>query len=75
MAESNDWRAEFDAVVNLDATASATDKAARGRQLEKIFYAMFDEAGLRPRSSYRPTGEEVDGSFRISGRTMLLEVK
>jgi Restriction endonuclease len=75
MAKSNDWRAEFDAVAELDATASAMDKAARGRQLEKIFYAMVDEAGLRPRSSYRPTGEEVDGSFLISGHTMLLEVK
>ena len=75
MAKSNDWRAEFDAMADLDANASATDKAARGRQLEKIFYNMFDEAGLRPRSSYRPTGEEVDGSFFISGHTMLLEVK
>lgn len=36
---------------------------------------MLEEAGLEPRLSYRPLGEEIDGSFVLNGRTMLLEAK
>lgn len=68
-----DWRTEFAAAETLTVDSDTTAKAARGRRLEKIFHSMLDEAGLDPRLSYRPTGEEVDGSFFISGRTMLLE--
>jgi hypothetical protein len=36
---------------------------------------MFHEADLSPRLGYRPKGEEIDGSFVLHGRTMLLEAK
>jgi len=74
-AQFTDWRAAFADAAALDEDADSKAKAARGRQLEKIFNSMLEEAGLNPRVSYRPKGEEVDGSFFISGRTMLLEVK
>lgn len=59
----------------LPADATTQEKAERGRKLERLFYAMFDEAGLSPRVSFRPRGEEIDGSFIFCGRTMLLEAK
>lgn len=43
--------------------------------LERILSAMFEEAGLAPRLSYRPKGEEIDGSIWFHGRTILIEAK
>ncbi|MDP7706937.1 restriction endonuclease [Mycobacterium sp. TY815] len=70
-----DWRAEFAVLDALPPDATPTEKAKRGHRLEKILHAMLDDAGLSPRLSYRPEGEEIDGSFVIAGRTMLLEAK
>jgi 5S rRNA maturation endonuclease (ribonuclease M5) len=75
MSPAGDWREAFDKIASLDPDATTAAKADRGRQLEKVFFAMFDEVGMQPRGSYRPTGEEVDGSFVIAGRPMLLELK
>jgi len=36
---------------------------------------MFEDAAMVPRTSYRPSGEEMDGSFEFRGRVMLLEAK
>lgn len=70
-----DWRAAFKQADKLPATATGAEKAARGREFEKILSGMFREAGLQPRLGYRPKGEEVDGSFWTHNRTMLLEAK
>ncbi|MEV6060868.1 restriction endonuclease [Nocardia asteroides] len=56
-------------------SATKDEKANRGREFEAALTEMFDEAGLRPRSSYRPRGEEVDGSIWLDGRTYLFEAK
>lgn len=70
-----DWRQAFRDADALPVTATPAEKATRGRQLEKILSAMFDEGGLQPRLSYRPKGEEVDGSIWLHGRTVLIEAK
>ncbi|WP_010148391.1 TOPRIM nucleotidyl transferase/hydrolase domain-containing protein [Serinicoccus profundi] len=70
-----DWREAFRSQEALAEDASKTEKAARGRRLEEIFHDMLDEAGLQPRLSYKPSGEELGGSFVMHGRTMLLELK
>lgn len=70
-----DWRQAFRDADALPTTASPRDKAVRGRRLESILGAMFAEAGLAPRLSYRPKGEEVDGSIWFHGRTILIEAK
>lgn len=70
-----DWRQEFRNADALPSTASRADKAARGRHLERILAAMFEEAGLAPRLSYRPKGEEIDGSIWFDRRTILIEAK
>jgi hypothetical protein len=74
-SEPLSWDEEFAVLDGLPEDASQVAKAARGRQLEKVLHAMFDEAGLAPRLSYRPKGEEIDGSFVLHHRTMLLEAK
>src|SRR5262245_747316 len=70
-----DWRARFRQEDLLPENASSSSRAARGRRLESIFFAMLDDANLQPRLSFRPTGEEIDGSFVLNGRTMLIELK
>lgn len=75
MTSALEWRVTFAALDALPLAASAQEKAARGRQLERVLHAMLDEADLSPRLAYRPKGEEIDGSFVISERTMLLEAK
>lgn len=70
-----DWRDAFRRSDTLSATATPAEKARRGRDFEKILSAMFGEAGLQPRLRYRPTGEEIDGSIWLDGRTVLIEAK
>lgn len=70
-----DWRDEFRKADALPVTASKSEKADRGRLFERILSAMFAEAGLEPRMSFRPDGEEIDGSIWLDGRTILIEAK
>lgn len=47
----------------------------RGRAFEGIIQAVLCRDGLKPRTNFRPEGEEVDGSFFLHQRTFLLEAK
>lgn len=69
------WRQLFSQADLLPMTATAEAKRRRGRTFEKILHGMLAEADLEPRASFRPGGEEIDGSFVYSGRVMLLEAK
>jgi hypothetical protein len=69
------WREKFRAADELPVSASASEKRSRGRQFERILHSMLAEASMAPRTSYRPRGEEIDGSFVHNLRTMLLEAK
>lgn len=75
MISALEWRAVFADLDALPPDASPQARAERGRQLERVLHAMLAEADLSPRLAYRPKGEEIDGSFVISERTMLLEAK
>lgn len=70
-----DWRRAFKEADALPANALPKAKADRGRKFERILHAMFAEAKLTPRTSFRPKGEEVDGSIWFQGRTILVEAK
>jgi hypothetical protein len=48
---------------------------ARGRGLERLLHEALRRAGLDPRPPYRPSGEELDGSFKFEGRYFLYEAK
>lgn len=47
----------------------------RGRSFERVLKQLFDREGMAPRTSMRPSGEEIDGSFAIGDRFFLLEAK
>ena len=47
----------------------------RGYLLQDLIYSVLTHEGLNPRTSYKPKGEEIDGSFYMSHKTCLLEAK
>jgi len=47
----------------------------RGFAYERFLKNLFDAYGLAARSSFRLVGEQIDGSFEMSGETYLLEAK
>lgn len=55
--------------------ARATDRNKAGLQFEKMLTRLFDHFNLKPRTSYCPTGEQIDGSFELDSETYLLEAK
>ena len=47
----------------------------RGFEFEKFLKDLFECHQLAPRSSFRLTGEQIDGSFELNGDIYLLEAK
>src|SRR5689334_24980739 len=47
----------------------------RGYEFERFLKVLFDASGLGARASFRLIGEQIDGSFQLSGETYLLEAK
>ena len=45
----------------------------RGRELEKLLSELFNLESLEPRTSYRPKGQQIDGSFYFDGKFFLLD--
>src|SRR4051794_28791321 len=54
---------------------SAKRARIRGRRFERWLRDLLLEAQMTPRTSYRPKGEEIDGSFLFGTRVFLLEAK
>jgi hypothetical protein len=51
------------------------DPQERGFSFEKFLNELFEAYNLNPRSSYRITGEQIDGSFQIGTDVYLVEAK
>lgn len=47
----------------------------RGFAFERFLKSLLDAYGLDPRSSFRNTGEQIDGSFALNGSTYLVEAR
>ena len=47
----------------------------RGYEYEKLLTELFTAYNLTPRSPFRLTGEQIDGSFKLGGDTYLVEAK
>ena len=62
-------------LVDLRNLAGGMTPQARGRRFERWLNQFFRTAGLEPRSPYRPSGEEIDGSFVLDGGVYLFEAK
>ncbi len=73
--DTPDWRALFTELDALDADADAAARQRRGHAFERALWGMFDSAEMEPRSRFRPSGEEIDGSFLHHARPMLFEAK
>ena len=56
-------------------SVSALDPQPRGFAFEKFLKELFDVNGMDGRASFRVVGEQIDGSFEMSGETYLLEAK
>jgi hypothetical protein len=54
---------------------SRLDPQRRGYAYEAFLRDLFGANGLAPRAAFRLTGEQIDGSFELSGDTYLLEAK
>lgn len=48
---------------------------SRGFAFEKVLNGLFFSSGLAPKSGFRNTGEQIDGSFEHDGQPYLLEAK
>lgn len=55
--------------------ASPTWMRQRGYRFEKLLNGLLTADGLDPRTSYKLSGEQVDGSFFFDGTVFLLEAK
>ena len=47
----------------------------RGKEFEKLLRDLFELFDLSPRGSFRPAGEEIDGSIIHNGQHILVEAK
>lgn len=54
---------------------STLSPVPRGFAFEKFLTGLLEMEGAQPRSSFRVTGEQIDGSFECDGATYLLEAK
>jgi hypothetical protein len=45
------------------------------KEFEKLIVDLLELEGLKPNSSFRPEGEEIDGSFVFQNRVFLFEAK
>jgi len=51
------------------------DVQARGFELEKVMYDIFELFDLDPKASFRNTGEQMDGAFSLEGKGYLCEAR
>lgn len=62
-------------LLNKLMAVSALAPHPRGFAFEIFLKELFDANGMDGRSSFRVVGEQIDGSFDMSGETYLLEAK
>lgn len=55
--------------------ASIDNNQKRGFAFEKYLFELFKQNKLEPRSSFKITGEQIDGSFILNKEVYLLEAK
>jgi len=71
----SDTQKFYEELNSLSEDSSAVEKRKRGRDFEKLLRMILLDNGLYPELSFRPKGEEVDGSFLLNDKVFLLEAK
>jgi hypothetical protein len=75
MPSLQDLKKDYEDLVNLAPDADAMAKRSRGFAFERLLNKLFALDHLDPRASYRPSGEQIDGSIYLDGRVYLVEAK
>lgn len=75
MSKPNLNKDEIKKLFNQLTDESKFTPQQRGYEFEKLIEAKLENEKLEPRASYKPKGEQVDGSFFWQGQTFLLEAK
>ncbi|AJX96493.1 TOPRIM nucleotidyl transferase/hydrolase domain-containing protein [Burkholderia pseudomallei] len=75
MNNLDDIRKEYEELASLPADADGNAKRRRGFAFERLLNKLFLLDELEPRTGYRPSGEQIDGSIYLDGRIYLLEAK
>lgn len=75
MTTIEEIRLDYNRLSELPASSDATTKRKRGYEFEKLLNSLFALDELDPRTGYRPSGEQIDGSIYFDGRVYLLEAK
>lgn len=57
------------------AIATGANPQARGFDLERLMYDLFELFDLDPKASFKNTGEQIDGAFSLEGTDYLFEAK
>lgn len=57
------------------AIATGSSPQARGFDLERLMYDIFELFDLDPKASFKNTGEQIDGAFALEGTDYLFEAK
>lgn len=65
---------ELNAKFMAIATTGSSSQA-RGFDLERLMYDIFELFDLDPKASFKNTGEQIDGAFALEGTDYLFEVK
>lgn len=55
--------------------ATGSNPQARGFDLERLMYDLFELFDLDPKASFKNTGEQIDGAFSLEGTDYLFEAK
>ena len=74
MPVSDALRSTYLELASLD-SSPPNFRQRRGRRFEDFLTRLLTANDLSPRTSYRPSGEEIDGSFVLDSRPYLLEAK
>ncbi len=61
--------------VRYTSLVTCSEVQARGFELEKLMYDMFNLFDLDPKSSFRKKGEQIDGAFTLEGTDYLFEAR
>lgn len=70
-----DIKLEYHRLVDDNNFPANADKRRRGRDFEKLIYNLMALEKLEPKISFRPEGEEIDGSFLLFDKVFLFEAK
>lgn len=73
--DHDELKSLFDILSNPPTDADKIWYQKRGYKFEKLLNALLEGEGLAPHASYKPKGEQIDGSFLCDQRVFLLEAK